>query len=95
MKQVQTALELYFNDINQYPASLDFGGSGQVASGTKVYMSVVPSNPSPRDDGACTNFNYAYTRDDTTTYHIRYCISEATGGIPLGNNNATPAGITD
>lgn len=98
MKQIQTALELYFNDVGRYPATTDlvFLPTGQIATGTKVYMSILPRNPMPRNDGTCTDQEYSYARGATgSTYNIYYCISEVTGGIPAGINFATPAGISD
>ncbi|MFA5247772.1 MAG: type II secretion system protein [Patescibacteria group bacterium] len=97
MKQVQTALELYYSDQNRYPATLAFGGTNQVASGTRIYMAATPSNPSPRTDGsspACTDSNYLYVGGTGgTTYNIYYCIGDATGGLPAGIHHATPAGL--
>lgn len=97
IKQVQTALELYYNDNNSYPASIDFSGTGSIASATTsvTYMTIVPSNPMPRQDGSCTNSNYTYTRPLANSYYIYYCLSEATGGITAGINFATPSGISD
>jgi prepilin-type N-terminal cleavage/methylation domain-containing protein len=93
IKQVQTALEMYYNDNNAYPASLDFSGTGSLATGTKSYMAILPSNPSPRNDGACLDNNYLYARDGAHSYHIEYCLSEDTGGVTYGVNHATPSGI--
>jgi type II secretion system protein G len=97
MKQVQTALELYFNDMGRYPATTEvvFAATGQIATGGKVYMSVVPRNPMPRADGSCPDAEYVYSRTSLTSYAIAYCLSEATGGIAVGTNYATPAGISD
>ncbi|MFH0972699.1 MAG: prepilin-type N-terminal cleavage/methylation domain-containing protein, partial [Patescibacteria group bacterium] len=41
IKQIQTALELYYNDANGYPSSIASGGAISY-SGT-TYMSVVPT----------------------------------------------------
>ena len=97
MKQIQTALEIYFNDIGRYPASTElvFSATGQIATASKVYMSVLPRNPMPRNDTPCPDNEYVYTRDSSVSYHLTYCISEATGGIAVGTNQATPAGISD
>jgi type II secretion system protein G len=97
IKQVQTALELFYNDNNAYPSSIDFSGTGQIHSATTsiTYMTIVPSNPAPRADGPCTNSNYTYTRPSASSYYIYYCLSEATGGITAGPNYATPSGISD
>lgn len=102
VKQVQTALELYYNDENQYPTDVTFDGTSSIVGPTSstTYMSVVPSNPEPRNDGTggdqCTNANYIY--DDTNSgasYVLRYCLGSETGGIAAGEHKATPAGIED
>src|SRR5574344_1981640 len=62
VKQMQTALELYFNDWQSYPIAL---ASTTIASGTYVYMVTVPTAPTPAD-GTCTT-NNAYTYTGTTT----------------------------
>ena len=114
VKQVQTALELYFLDQNEYPATpsegtftgnleslcIDEDGitSGCDTGGT-TYMSLTPVNPSPRNDGACTDTNYKYTADTSDSvnlsYHINYCLGSATGTLIAGTHVATPAGLSD
>lgn len=98
MKQVQTALELYYNDESSYPAEVDFdSGTGTITGPTSstTFMSIVPKNPAPWTDGGCTG-NYDYTQDDSgASYTIDYCIGAATGGLAAGDHNATPAGIDD
>jgi prepilin-type N-terminal cleavage/methylation domain-containing protein len=93
LKQIQTALETYFGDFNIYPASLDFSGTGSLATGSRTYMSILPSNPVPRNDGPCPGDNYQYVRDAFDTYHIVYCLSENTSGISAGVRHATASGI--
>ncbi len=97
VKQVQTALELYFNDVGRYPDTTDvvFAANGQIATSGNVYMSVIPRNPSPRSDGSCPDSEYVYSRTSLTSYTITYCLSESTGGIAAGTRHATPAGIDD
>jgi len=95
IKQVQTALELYYNDANSYPTTLTFS-TGTVAYSGTTYMSVLPSNPSPKNDGDCPDIEYAFTQDDSgSSYHIVYCLGGATGGVAAGTHNATPAGIAN
>jgi len=94
IKQIQTALELYYNDAGGYPTALT-PGSSLAYSGT-TYMNIVPSNPTPRTDGspACPDSNYVYTQDTPgTTYEITYCLGGATGGLDAGTKVATPSGI--
>lgn len=94
IKQVQTALELYFNDANAYPAAVASGAS--IAFSGVTYMSIVPTNPSPMGDGDCPGVDYAYTpQDSNASYTIVYCVGGITGGLTAGTHTATPAGISD
>ncbi len=105
VKQIQTALELYYNDNNGYPTSnvaalggRCLGSNGFVASGActgTTYMGIVPFNPSPETDGSCPDIDYSYFVEATTgtTYAIRWCIGAATGSIGVGLHWATPNGM--
>lgn len=89
IKQVQTALELFYNDNNGYPVAaappLALGGAGAVtlsgagitaangAAGT-TYMGQVPSNPAP--GGA--PYNYTPKKSDNgdcTAAPVTNCVS--------------------
>ena len=52
MKQIQTALELFFNDKNRYP-TVDEWSTGQIYStstnSTSTYMQIIPTAPTPAD----------------------------------------------
>jgi prepilin-type N-terminal cleavage/methylation domain-containing protein len=88
IKQIQTALELYYNENGVYP--------GSTASLTPAYMGQVPVPPVPSNDGGCTAnvVTYAYTmRDANRSYTLSYCLGAATGGLTAGMGTATPAGI--
>ena len=93
VRQMASALELYFNDQNDYPLALTPGSP--LVSGSTTYMAVVPSNPTPRTDGPCVPVgqDYIYTRDSATSYTIRYCLGSNTGDLISGTNRATPAGL--
>ncbi|MBD3247827.1 prepilin-type N-terminal cleavage/methylation domain-containing protein [Candidatus Falkowbacteria bacterium] len=100
VKQVQTALELYFNDESRYPDPTDvtFDGASSIVGPTSstTYMAVVPQAPQPYGDGPCSGGdNYEYTQATTDTYEIRYCLGAETGGIASDDHYATPAGIAD
>src|SRR3989344_5524675 len=100
IKQVQTALELYFSDVGTYPveaAAVVLGSANEVtlsstngfaatAAGT-TYVGKVPSNPTP--NGA----DYSYTSADGSTYAITFSIEGATGGLAEGAHSASPSGI--
>lgn len=123
IKQIQTALELYYNDVGVYASSTDnataiacdasnsagdiggcclsqTNGFNDVCAGT-TYMSEVPFNPTPRQDGTCPDQNYVYsgqTMGGTTnaSYTLTYCIGQDNGNITGGTTHtATPAGIVD
>ncbi len=82
IKQIQTALEMYYNECDAYPAgdaSSRLSGSSQAASGScaagnddiefSKFMSQIPEPPTPAD-GSCTT--------DNNTYYYVSC--NATGG---------------
>ncbi|MFA4943027.1 MAG: FISUMP domain-containing protein [Patescibacteria group bacterium] len=100
MKQVQTALELFINDNNRYPTTLEWN-TGELYStntlSTTTYMRSIPNAPTP-SDGDCTdnqnainyipNLNYS-------SYSISFCIGNTTGTLPPGPKCLTPEGISD
>lgn len=97
VRQMQTALELYFNDSGSYPATVTQGSTITTGSGT-TYMAKVPGNPAPAGEGGCpsaaVNSSYIYTQDNGgLSYTILYCLGGTTGSISAGTNRATPAGI--
>ena len=96
IKQIQTALELYYNDLGSYPSTI----GTSIATGTSpvvTYMGTVPTAPTPFDNAGtanCTATNNAYVYSGSaTTYTLTYCLGSATGGIAAGVGTATPAGI--
>ncbi len=92
VKQMQTALELYFNDWQGYPVDVVPGSS--ISSGTSnVYMAVVPTGPTPAD-GDCASSSYRYFQvDDGDEYYIEFCLGGQTGGLEPGIKCATPLGV--
>lgn len=102
VKQVQTALELYFQDVNLYPVAatavalgdsthdcLGADGYAAVAScGANPYMGLVPSAPTPPTGNA-----YTYTSADGSTYSLTFTLEGATGGLSAAGHTASPAGI--
>ncbi len=94
VKQIQTALELYYNDATAYPATavvapglaLSYTSGGN----TTTYMASIPDDP--QNAGTYT---YTDGGGDTTTYTLEYTLEGDTGGISAGVRTATPAGICD
>jgi len=94
VKQVTTALELFFNDVGRYPTSTDFVG-GALVHGTTTYMSVIPFAPNP-PDGTCdsdTN-QFSYTQTEAgASYTVSFCTGGPVAALPAGTLCATPGGF--
>lgn len=100
VKQIQTALELYFSDQGKYPVAATavvIGASGQetlsstngwaTTAGGTIYMARTPKNPTP--GGA----DYSYTSADGSTYTLKTTLEGDTGGLLVGGITASPSGI--
>ena len=91
VKQMQTALELYFNDNGSYPASV----TSTIASGSSVYMTALPTAPTPID-GSCSTGTNAYTySSDGSTYSISFCLGNPNSGLSAGEKIATRDGFSE
>lgn len=82
--QIQSALELYFNNHNAYPENL--------TELTKVvkndyYLTTVPTAPKPAD-GQCSEEqnNYQYKKIGETTYEITYCLGQKSQSTSLSKD---------
>ncbi len=108
IKQVQTAMELFYNDNNRYPDEAA-GNTIDSTDGTPAFstlMASVPSAPTPQD-GPCTvgENTYVYncwsdtaasiacTGGDGVTYTIDFCLGAQTGDLAADTKTASPAGI--
>jgi len=81
VKQIQTALELFYNDQGQYPSitsnagylgtvngvCLDETGFNATCTGNNIYMATVPAYPSPTTDGTCPG-----SADEDTGYYYTF-----------------------
>ena len=88
MRQIQTALELYFNDNLAYPPSVVPDGSIGTASST--YMQVVPRPPQP----PTTIDQYTYTYRSDTSYTLQYTLEGNVGSLTPGIHTATNAALS-
>lgn len=101
VKQIQTALELYYSDNNAYPAApagalgenanalaLCSGGwsASPCAANTTTYMGQVPADPTT----ASTHYTYALNGTD---YAVAFTLEGQTGSLGAGAHTATPNGI--
>lgn len=97
VRQIQTALEMYFNDMGAYPTTASPTASIGTTNGT--YLRAIPTPPTPVDGSACGSaapaYTYAYvaTSGEGGTYTLRYCLGAAVNDVPAGHQTATPAGI--
>ena len=91
VKQMQTALELYFNDNGSYPTSV----TSTIATSGIIYMTTIPVPPTPVD-GDCTaeNNNYTYSSDGST-YSITFCLGKQTAGLSSGAKVLTRDGVSN
>jgi len=101
MRQIATALELYFNDNSSYPTSATGGSlgklSGPVAPGlSPTYIGLLPNSQTP-GDGPCTTATNKYMYEGGTSngaaYTMTFCLGAVTGGYDAGPHTLTPAGI--
>lgn len=101
VKQIQTALEMYYNDVGDYPVTASVTAGASLGSSNGVYLRAIPTPPTPVDGSSCPALqpNYTYTKTGTgqtgdASYTIQYCLGAAVNTIP-GNalQTATPAGM--
>jgi len=97
VKQIQTALEMYYNDTGSYPATASVTAGARLYSGDSTYIAAIPKPPTPTNDGDCavlTTPVYTYTVDaGNSTYTLKYCLGAAVNDLTDGLHTATPAGI--
>jgi prepilin-type N-terminal cleavage/methylation domain-containing protein len=95
MRQLMSALELYYNDAGRYPTLVTPGQA--LVYDTTTYMAIVPSNPSPNNDGNCpASTNYTYTNvSSNTSYTILYCLGSDIGDLSDGTHRTTPNGLAN
>lgn len=103
IKQIQTALELYFADsVTGYPTNDDLelgvdvkalctGGWSDAACSTgTTYMGLVPQAPVPSD---CTSGNEYMYSGGGDSYTIDFCLGNKVGDLTAGAREANPNGI--
>ena len=91
VKQIQIALELYYQDNSSYPPTLIAGNT--LSSNSITYMETIPYPPTTID-GDCSTSSYIYsTSNDNTYYNIHFCLSSNTGALPAGEVVASPRGL--
>jgi uncharacterized protein (TIGR02145 family)/prepilin-type N-terminal cleavage/methylation domain-containing protein len=89
VKQLSTALELYFNDNQSYPETIDDLQTGG-------YMEQLPEAPTPADEDCSPEENeYVYTVDaERGDYEISFCVGKQVSDMSPGVLCMTPGGLT-
>ena len=100
IKQVQTALELFFNDKGRYPTTAEFNVGSLFSTstlGTTTYMTAIPSAATPPDGSCSSSTNpFGYTGStDGSSYTLSFCLGGNTGSLAAGAACATPMGMTN
>jgi len=109
IKQIQTALELYFADSTSgYPATnvmlgntakaLCTGGwnGASCSAGSTTYMGLVPAAPTPSDctaSGASNDYAYTIGGTNNDSYSITFCLGNKVGDLSAGAHTGSPNGI--
>ncbi len=96
MKQVQTALELFFNENGRYPTEEEWNsGTIESESSNNVFMYNIPSSPTPADGNCQSASNtYIYTpQNNGASYTIDFCTGKQVSDLPEGAKQMTPGGI--
>ncbi len=90
IKQIQTALELYFNANDEYPIVASKDDAHTLLTGEiDDFLNPVPQNPSPDDCNVIWE-DYQYVSTGAGAgYELDYCLGNDTGGIDAGANTAT------
>ncbi len=96
IKQISTALELYYDDQGYYPTIITPGNSLTNPGNTTTYLAIIPSNPTPRNDGICADANYSYTvnnQSNPTYYNISTCLGSTSSSNNAGAIAYSPTGL--
>lgn len=92
--QINKALEVYYLQNGIYPTTINPGQN--LSAGSTVYLSPVPSNPTPRNDGSCTTNDFTYSvKGGNSDYNLVFCLGTASGRFSSGLNACSAAGCNN
>lgn len=98
MKQVATALTLYYNEYAGYPAASASAPVGM----TPNFMSTLPTDPTPAGTGCTSGYTYATSGTGYASpaggtvypdFSYTFCLGAATGGYAAGQHTLSGKGI--
>lgn len=102
IRQMATALEVYYNDNGAYPILASVGALSAATwiGGQSTYIGTIPSAPTPADGGCGSsgttqpNNAYLYTAaSPAANYSLTFCLGGITGSLPAGAHTASSSGI--
>lgn len=98
MKQLQTAMELFFSENGRYPTTEEWNSGAIISSSSgETFMYSIPTAPSPAD-GDCTMASNSYTyipQNNGASYTIDFCIGKQVSDLNAGYKQLVPGGIID
>jgi len=95
IKQIQTALQMYYNEFNHYPETQLVKTGEQIAGKGYIFLYSVPAYPLPAD-GDCGQYSseYVYNVDsDGQNYSLEFCLGGAVNNLKPGMHIANVDGI--
>jgi hypothetical protein len=86
VRQIASALELYYDSMSGYPTSLQ--------SLVPTYLTELPTPPSKTSTNCkSTDIPYKYTYVSSSSYYLSFCLNKTTSGLSAGKHTLTPYGI--
>lgn len=95
VRQIMTALELFFNSNNRYPpGAADRPVLTEGSPALSTFLQAYPSYPAPANDGGCGAAQYAYVQGTAGgSYTLTFCLGRGTGSLEAGHHTASQDGI--
>ncbi|PIR96552.1 MAG: hypothetical protein COT92_00460, partial [Candidatus Doudnabacteria bacterium CG10_big_fil_rev_8_21_14_0_10_42_18] len=103
MRQIASAMELFFNDRSSYPTTGIVNGAPMTTANMTTaglvpsYIGSIPDAPQPYDTPGCssqTENAYKYSVFNSgASYTIGFCLGAQTGGYSGTPHTLSPAGI--
>ncbi|MGE5392922.1 MAG: type II secretion system protein [Candidatus Saccharibacteria bacterium] len=97
IREIRTALELYYGDCGGYPANIN----SPIASSSSTFLATVPSNPTP--PGGSYGYNTTGATSSTSvvcgsatvysSYGLTFSLENNTATVTAGGHTASPSGI--
>jgi type II secretory pathway pseudopilin PulG len=92
IKEIRAALELFFNRNSYYPTLITPGQA--LTDESKIYLNIIPSNPTPRSDGNCGDNEYTYVAlANNDDYEINFCLGDKNNPATQGCNVMSKNGL--